>query len=363
MSTPSSFRYPFAIEDIKDEKVRLVIRAILQGLKVHEDAFASVASQIKAITGASASVPSTPSPSGAAGSGLSQSQAQAVSNLLMGQSTPLNYQGSVLPIGANTFSFSYTTTSITWSWSSFNIYLPSMQFRVQPYIAVPAGNQASTGLSPSTPYYFYPCYNFRDAALQWAIDNSLLVGTGVALSAQSLIALQAQSADGYYPLSSGAMSVTTPSSGGGGGTGKGGSGCLRFGTLVQSSRGLLRVEDLKRGDFVFGLKDWMPVWEITHGIAKQFVGLDYEHGEGCDVTADHLTPGYNYNSLTKAANLSLDNIGWGRDGGHRFPSKLAAIRRVVAEDGWVGLELPAPHLLWVGRREASSLQHNFISQK
>jgi hypothetical protein len=121
---------------------------------------------------------------------------------------------------SNTGNFTYTstTTSITWSWSTFPIYRSDGTTTT-----VLAGSQVITGLIASTTYLFFPYYDETLLSIQWVSAG----GTGTpsyAYSASTQAVLAAQNLRTHIPLSIGGMPASTPSGGSGGGSGGGGGG-------------------------------------------------------------------------------------------------------------------------------------------
>lgn len=122
---------------------------------------------------------------------------------------------------SNTSSFSYTstTTSITWSWD----------FHTNPIYRADGtttdggtGSQAITGLSPSTTYLFFPYWDDTTKAVTFVSGG---IGTPAnAFTAGSQSILAQQSLRTRIPLSIGPLSAATPASGTGGGSGIGGGG-------------------------------------------------------------------------------------------------------------------------------------------
>jgi hypothetical protein len=63
-------------------------------------------------------------------------------------------KGSLPPIFSSGFTYTATTTTITWNWAAITVYRADGTTTT-----IPAGTQTITGLTASTTYYFYPTYN------------------------------------------------------------------------------------------------------------------------------------------------------------------------------------------------------------
>jgi hypothetical protein len=84
-------------------------------------------------------------------------------------------KGSLPPVLTNGFTYTSTTSSITWNWpSSMAIYRADGTLT-----SVGAGSQNISGLVSSMPYYFYPCWNETTQALQWIGNSNVASATMV----------------------------------------------------------------------------------------------------------------------------------------------------------------------------------------
>jgi hypothetical protein len=149
---------------------------------------------------------------------------------------------------SNTGGFTYTatTTSITWAWASVVIYRADGTST-----NVPDGSQTVTSLSPSTTYLFYPYWNEAAQAVQWVGQG---MGTpAYAHGAPSAVAVQLQNLRNQIALSIGNMPGATPAAGTGGGSGGGGGGggCVEHGTVV--------VEPIGSTHTIENNSDWMAL--------------------------------------------------------------------------------------------------------
>ena len=139
-----------------------------------------------------------------------------INNTSVFSSGELLSQGSISSAGTNTFSYTSTTTSITWTWASFTIYNPDGSSIV---VAANSGGTAFTGLTSSTTYYFGFYVNIATGVCTVAISDTN--GGKSDSSAQQMV--QTFSGDGNTPIAWN-VPASTPASGSGGGSGHGGSG-------------------------------------------------------------------------------------------------------------------------------------------
>jgi len=121
---------------------------------------------------------------------------------------------------SNTGNFTYTstTTSITWSWATITIYRSDGTTTI-----MPSGSQLISGLIASTTYQFFPYYDETLKSIQWVSAGGIGTPT-YAYSAATQALYAQQSLRTHIPLSISAMMASTPSGGSGGGSGGGGGG-------------------------------------------------------------------------------------------------------------------------------------------
>ena len=144
-------------------------------------------------------------------------------------------------IDAAPFSFTSTTTSITFTWASFNLYRNDMTVQALP--PSPTGGIAITGLTANTAYYFYPYWDELAQQLSWATGGA--GSPTYAFTAPSVTAAQVQNLVTNVPLSNGGIAITTPSSGSGGGSGGGGN-CFTGETKVKTAWGFVPFSELPK---------------------------------------------------------------------------------------------------------------------
>ncbi len=176
-----------------------------------------------------------------------------------GTSSGFLYRGSVPP-QSSTASFSYTstTTSITISWGAFTVYWADGTTQ-----SVSSGSQEFTGLSASTTYYFYPYLRQADGTIQFA---------GGANTARSASNASLASHFGVVPLSSGAITASTPASGtGGGGIGA----CLHESQPVLTRHGMVPAGELKVGDELWTPEgEWAPILTVRAEPETEWVSIN-----------------------------------------------------------------------------------------
>lgn len=124
------------------------------------------------------------------------------------------------------FSYTATATSITWFWN-ITVYQTNVALSTVTFV----GSQAISGLSASTTYNFYPYVDWSVPGGKVTMVTLGGIGTPAwAHTGDQLQWSQAQSQANHNPLSDGAMTASTLSSGtgggGGGGTGGGGAGSV-----------------------------------------------------------------------------------------------------------------------------------------
>jgi PA14 domain/Putative phage tail protein len=192
-------------------------------------------------------------------------------------STGLNPQGSVSTVSDYTFSYTSTSSTITWSWGAFSVYCPDGSSYS---VAASTGSATThtslsttvsgtapmewTGLTASTTYYFTPFVQLNSNGT----GTVFMMATG--LSAPTLAQQMANNnADGNVSCS-GSVYVTAATGASGGGTGGGGGGgggraCFSPNTKVKTQRGdIAIVEIVPYVDKVLTARGtWKTVHEVT----------------------------------------------------------------------------------------------------
>ena len=263
-------------------------------------------------------------------------------------------RGSVSPTWSSGFTYASTTSSITWSWSGLAILRADGS---QTQIA--DGSLTISGLSPATTYFFYPYWDETQLALAFVLGGlSLPTGAGNpsnAFTAKTISVAQQQALQGRIPLSAGAMSAATVSSGTGGGSGGGSGSCVRGNMLVLTKdRGLVPVCRVRIGDHIRGRDSWTQI--VRHEVhpADAFVRLMFSNDDALEVTPHHvftLADG----SPMRAERLCLGDILVGRFGW----LTLKKIEVLVEEGTKVIVTCEPDHEFFAGRSDACVLTHNY----
>jgi len=273
-------------------------------------------------------------------------------------------KGSVPPTWNAAFTYTSTTTSITWSWAGQAVFRADGTTT-----AILNGSLAVNGLTPGTTYYFYPYWDEVAQLLSWVAGGS--GSSANAQTAKTNAAAQQQSLQGRIPLSQGAMIAATPSSGTGGGSGGGSGSCLRAGTMVLCrERGTVPIETCVLGDYllapgngsasvvglpaVAGRESWTRIVRLAVAPADTFIRLHLSNEEWLDVTPHHiftLADG----SPMRAERLCLSDILVGR----RARLTLRKIEVISEESHKVTVSCEPSHEFFAGALAASVLTHNY----
>jgi hypothetical protein len=187
--------------------------------------------------------------------------------------------GSTPYSSTNGFTYTATTTSITWTWSGIVINRAD-----NTNTNVPNGSQLITGLTPNTTYYFYP---FWDEATQTLLWNSNGTGSPTYAYTATSLAVSAQiNLRNRIPLTIGGMAATTPNSGSGGGSGGGGGGggCFSDSVRIRTAAGFKRFDEI--GDVVEIINE-TGTHTADHIIHENWKGDVLDIGCGY-VTTNHL---------------------------------------------------------------------------
>jgi hypothetical protein len=258
-------------------------------------------------------------------------------------------KGSLPPTWSGAFTYTSTTSSITWSWSGLSILRADGTAT-----SIPNGSLAVSSLAPGATYYFYPYWDDALLSLNWVAGGSGSPANAQAAKTNS--AAQQQSLQGRIPLSQGAMVAATTTSGTGGGSGS----CLRAGSLVITrERGTVSIETCRAGEHVRCpmSKDgegWTRIRQIQVSPADTFIRLFFSNAESLDVTPHHiftLADG----SPMRAERLCLSDVLIGR-----FSNlTLKRIEALVEPSEKVTVSCEPTHQFFAGRFSASVLTHNY----
>jgi hypothetical protein len=263
-------------------------------------------------------------------------------------------KGSVPPTWSGAFTYVSTTSSLTWSWSGLAICRADGTAT-----AVPNGSVAVTTLAAATTYYFYPYWDDVAGALAWVAGGA--GGPVYAQSAKTNSAAQQQALQGRIPLSQGAITAATTSSGVGGGSGGGSGSCLRAGSVVLTKeRGTVGIETCKAGEHLrcpgaaVGGESWTRIVRPEVRDADAFIRLHFSNAESLDVTPHHiftLADG----SPMRAERLCLSDVLVGRFG----RVTLRRIEAITEESQKVTVSCEPVHQFFAGHFAAAILTHNY----
>jgi len=262
--------------------------------------------------------------------------------------TGVMMKGSVPPTWSGAFTYTSTTSSITWAWAGLVIYRADGTTTT-----VTNGSLAVTGLAAGTAYYFYPYWDETALNLVWVLGGA--GNPANAQAAKTIAAAQQQALQGRIPLSAGAMSATTTSSGTGGGSGGGSGACVRAGMMVLThERGTMEIEKLRVGDRILGRDTWTSVVRHEAHPADTFVRLQFSNEDTLDVTPHHVFTMAD-GAPVRAERLCLGDILVGR---HNLLT-LKRIELIVEESAKVTMTCEPDHEFFAGKIAASVLTHNY----
>lgn len=263
-------------------------------------------------------------------------------------------RGSVAPTWCGGFTYTCTPSSIAWSWSGLVILRAD---GTQTQIA--NGSLAVSGLPAATTYFFYPYWDETLLTLAFVAGGAgLPAGTGNppnAFTARTVAGAQQQALQGRIPLSAGAMTAATVSSGTGGGAGGGSGSCVRGNmNVLTKDRGLAKIHTLRKGDHIRGRDSWTQV--VRHEVhpAETFIRLSLSNGDSLDVTPHHVFTLAD-ESPVRADRLCLGDILVGRNGW----LTLRKIEVVTEEGAKVLITCEPEHEFFAGRDDACVLTHNY----
>ncbi len=276
------------------------------------------------------------------------SAAALTANKVDPSKTGVMMKGSVPPTWSGAFTYTSTTSSITWAWSGLVIYRADGTTT-----AVTNGSLAVTGLAAGTAYYFYPYWDETALSLVWVLGGA--GNPANAQAAKTIVAAQQQALQGRIPLSAGAMSAATTSSGTGGGSGGGSGSCVRAGMMVLThEHGTMEIEKLRVGDRILGRDTWTSV--VRHEVhpADTFVRLQFSNEDTLDVTPHHVFTVAD-GAPVRAERLCLGDILVGR---YNLLT-LKRIELIVEAGAKVTMTCEPDHEFFAGKIAASVLTHNY----
>jgi hypothetical protein len=157
-------------------------------------------------------------------------------------------KGGISPYTNPGFTYTSTSSSITWAWSGLKIYRADNTITT-----VVNSTRQTTGLGSSTTYYSYPYYDDSISALKFANGASGSTGEQFTAAQRSNAAVQQQNLNSRIALSFGSMSAATvaPAAPPGGGSGGGSGGCVRHNMLVEEkTKGIIPAYQVEKGDWL-----------------------------------------------------------------------------------------------------------------
>lgn len=259
-------------------------------------------------------------------------------------------KGSIPPSTFTAFSYTATTTSITWSWTGLTIYRADGTTT-----AVTNGSQAITGLSSNTQYFFYPYYDEALAAIGWVSAS----GSGsptYAYGTRTETQAQGQNLQARVPLANGPLVAFTTASGTGGGSGGGSGICLRVGMLVETEkRGIQPIENVELDERLATRSGFTTVKAIKIMPADEFVRIVLEDGNAIQVTPTHELELISGDHMA-AAFLVLSDCIVTRKGAAQIRS-LEMIREASRK---VVITCSPDHQFFAGEKAPEILAHNFF---
>lgn len=269
----------------------------------------------------------------------------------------LSTTGTIPPIFSGTLSYTSTTTTLTWTWTSLVIFRPDGSTT-----SVPNGSVVISALTANTTYYFYPYYNDATQAIGFSIGG---VGTSslgaIAQTSKNNAALQLQQLSQNVPLSNGAMTGATPSSGSGGGSGGGTGICIKDTMLVGTRRGIMPISRCSVGDWLDGPDGWTQIERLQFLPCEVFVTVLLENGDTVIATPTHPFQALDENGLdvdVRAKDLTLSHLLKLRDGGASPVRAMEVLRDGEGKKAWVTC---APSRLFYAGEEAPNIvTHNAV---
>jgi hypothetical protein len=223
--------------------------------------------------------------------------------------------GSIPPSWAGTITWSSAVpgTSLVVSWN-VNVNRGTMPNPSQAGSTLAVTNynssQTFTGLTASTPYWLYPYIDDTVAGSPWKFTLNSDVAGAVGSPAGCYTALTPNATyfsgrNDHLPPNNGPLAVSTaPATGsgtGGSGTGEGGA-CPRGDMVVLRARQLfglklpkwlgkvVRIDQIKIGDWVRDRGQWVEVLNLIHGWSNDWTEVCTSCGEEIVVTGGHTWP-------------------------------------------------------------------------
>jgi hypothetical protein len=263
----------------------------------------------------------------------------------------LTKTGSTPPSYSDSFTYTSTTTSITWSWTNLVVLRSDGSS-----FPIPNSSQAITGLTANTTYYFWPFFDEITMTLLWVTGGTRSAGSpAIAFTSKNNIEAQQQSLSPHVPLSAVAMPGATTAAGSGGGSGGGSGSCLTVDMkLLSKLRGVIRAGDAELGEEIAGRTSWTKI--VRHELKSQniFIRVETDIGESIEVAPTH--PFTLANGDVRPAELLtvLDVLIWKK--GATGIKSIHVVRKTSGQK--VVMTCEPEHELWAGEKEPVLLAHN-----
>ncbi len=243
-----------------------------------------------------------------------------------------------IPPGASTVAFSYTSTtsSITWSWTAGAIYRMDGSST-----SVGSGSQGITGLTASTTYNFGIYYDEIAGSIKLLTGGSGAVGSPLAAyTSQAAVNTAAIYAQTHAPF--GWMTAATPASGSGSGGGSAGC-CLHERQLIELARGeFVEAGALKEGDVLTSPEGSTPVVKLRIEPWYEWFRVTLRNGVTLRLAGDHrfIDPAGDQ-VLTR--DLRLQQVVVTKHG----YTAVSALEYISELGDKVSIEVGAPHVYYV----------------
>lgn len=268
--------------------------------------------------------------------------------------TPVLAKGNVMPFAQNQlFTYTSTTTSVTFSWASYQNYRPDGTT-----FTVNAGSQVVNGLTANVTYNGYAYVTeAATGTMQFAANFPAQVGTPDILFPST--ATQQQLAPAFAAASilgnvyQGKLVGITPASGSGGGSGGGGgfNGCPHPFQILRTRDGYRAAFQLRPGDELLTPAGYRAILSITRRLHHEWIEARFDSGAVATVTPDHrfVQPD---DGIVRADALRLGTIVRG------VARQLRVVELTLVEEDQecVVLELADPHLYYF--TDDGPLNHN-----
>lgn len=268
-------------------------------------------------------------------------------------------KGSIPPNYIKSFTYTSTTTSITWAWAGLVIFRADGNS-----LAITDGSVTVSGLLPGTTYYFFPYWNEDIQAIAWVRSSHGTAPYNYAFKVTELDLTQTQQQNflNRVALSTTAMPAATTSGGTGGGFGGGSGGCHRKGMKVLTkTRGVQPIETCTVGEWILGRHDWTQIAHHEVIPHATFVRVELESGDAIEVTPTHpfTLSGNDGDEEKRALDLSLSDMMFIRSGVSYIHS-ISIVEATEERAEKVVVTCEPEREFWAGENEPNILSHNLM---